>query len=114
MRRLPLWALLGLLILAILGLAVAFRGAVIEIAVESYLAERGFPETDVESVDLGLEQAIVLAPTLGPDGPSADRIVVTYRTGEILGGRVRDIRIEGLRLSIDLSEAAPLGRFTYG
>ena len=112
MRRPPLWSLIGLLLLVLVGLAVAFRGALIGLAVESYLAGRGFPDARVEVVQLGLEQATVAAPTLGPGGPSAAQITLVYRPGEILGGRVREVRIDGLRLAIDLSAPGPLESLT--
>jgi len=111
MRRLAGW-LIGLFAAALLlaSIAVVFREAVVARAAEAYLAARGFPEASISVGDIGFRGATLVDLALGPGLPTVERLEARYRIIEVLGLRLRGVRIHGLRARVDFRELETIRR----
>jgi len=110
-RRRWLIALGGLAVLVAVASVVAYaaRTVVAERLALSFLDARGFSDASLTVAALDTDRAVVEDVDLGPDGPVVERLIVGYRLGELLDGRVRDVTLTGLVLTIDIDSAEPLG-----
>ncbi len=91
---------LGAVGLAALG-GVVLREPLAEHAAEAYLSARGFPQVEVSVASIGLDRTVIDGLALGPSLPSVARVELSYRPTEILGSRLREVRIVGLRAGFD-------------
>lgn len=110
-RRWTRW-LIGLAVAAgaVLAIAVTLRVPLAERAAGAYLAARGFPEASISVSVFGPNRAVIDNLALGPGLPAIERIELSYRLAELAGLRLRAVRIEGVRATIDGRDPEALAR----
>jgi len=110
--RSPTFLVLAALIAAAVG-AVLLRHQLVEFVLIRLLTGKGLQVQSLTVQHVGFDRVRLSGLRLGPDGLLAiDRLAAEYRPAELLGGRVRQLEIDGLRLTLDLTaEGDPLGPF---
>lgn len=103
----PLTAAVVLLVLPLAAL-VLFRAPLAEAALKHWLADNGFPAAEVDVTEFGLSRFAIVNASLGEGQVQVRGIDVAYRLGELLGGRVRRIVIDGLSIDADVDEVRRL------
>lgn len=103
-----------LVVLVVLGLAVAAAWMVRVPIAERLLAERlthyGYPEAQFSIAGLGWSEGVLTRVVLDPEaGPQAERVTISYDPLRLIGGDVRHVAVTvaGLRAQVDLD--APTG-----
>lgn len=110
-RRTTRWFIgIALATMMLLAIGVALRAPLAEYAAKAYLAARGFPSAAVSVSHIGLERTVIDDLALGPGFPSIKRIELRYRPTEIIGRRLRAVRIDGLRAIVDGRDPTALAR----
>lgn len=108
----------GLLVGLALGVTVLWREVVVETAARLALSAGAFEEARFEVVEVGWREIVVEDVALGPGLPTARRVRLGYAPGDLASGRVREVRVEGLRAALPsdwraararLVELAPAG-----
>ena len=87
-----------------LALAVAFREAVVGAVARRLLAARGFPDAEVEVLEVGRARAVLAPLRLGP-GLGAERVRLDYDLGLLPGSPLTAVRAEGVL--VDLGASGP-------
>lgn len=110
-RRPTRW-LIGIALgtMALLAIVVAFRAPLAERAGTAYLVARGFAQASVSVSQVGLHRTVVENLALGPGLPGIERIELQYRPTEVIGLRLRAVRIDGLRAIVDGKDPTALAR----
>lgn len=99
------------MLLALLGVGlVGWRTDIAETAVDSYLAQRGFPEARLKVVELTPRQLRLADVRLGTDA-LARTAEVRFALDELSQGRIERVELTGLRLSVDLTQPGPFARY---
>lgn len=93
------WPLLTALTVAVLGAAIAARTALLEAALDAWLAARGIAPAELRVSELDWH-ALVIEEVRLTEQLTVARIDVGYRLSEVLQGRVDALDITGLRLDV--------------
>jgi len=88
---------LTLLLGLVLAAGLLWREAVFDTAVRLALSSRGLGDARFEVVAVGRTETVIENFSLGTDVLSAQKIWLTYDPADLVSGRLRDLRIEGLR-----------------
>lgn len=107
-----LWLLLALLVLlvAVGAAALLWRTDLAETAARAWLRQQGFAESRLDVTALTTRRLVVQDIDLGPGGPRAARLAVSYTPQQLLAGRVARVAVDGPVLHADLDAPRPLGR----
>ncbi len=112
------WTIAGValtvLVAAAIGVLIAYRAPLIEAAGERFLAARGYSGIDLAVERVGLTSAALAVRSPTPGLPSIERIEVRFRPLEILGGRIREVVVAGLRFDLDIDNPPAIGELGGG
>ncbi|MDX9861704.1 MAG: hypothetical protein RBS99_12385, partial [Rhodospirillales bacterium] len=86
---------------AAVGAVVVWRVPLAERAAEAYLAAHGFPEASLAVSRIEPRRTVIRDLVLGPGLPVVERIEARYSPSDILDLRVREIDVDGLRVTLD-------------
>jgi len=93
--------LIGAASVAAVGAVVFWRVSLAERAAEAYLAAHGFPEASLAVSRIGPRRTVIHDLVLGPGLPVVERIEARYSPSDILDLRVREMDVDGLRVTLD-------------
>ena len=92
--------MLTLLLGLVLTAGLIWREVVVETAARLVLSSRGLGDARLEVVAVGRTGIVIENASLGAGLPSARRLRLSYDPTGLVSGRLRDLRIEGLRLDL--------------